>query len=176
MVEHSAARRAARAITGQPAELSALVSELLSHVHRRSAGDSLALMTEAGLTMPQLVTLHMLAHAGARSMGTIAACLRLSPPATSHLVDRLVKARLVVRAEDPEDRRQRSLAIAPRGRALVERINSERSRELSGVLARLTPALRRQFAAVLARVVEELASLPTPGGEPTEAMKARQSR
>ena len=45
------------------------------------------MMTEAGLTMPQLVTLHMLAHAGARTVGTIAACLRLSPPATSHLVD-----------------------------------------------------------------------------------------
>lgn len=151
-----------RTITGQPAELSRLVSELLAHVHRRSAGDSLAIMTETGLTMPQLVTLHMLAHAGARSMGTIAACLRLSAPATSHLVDRLVRARLVVRAEDPADRRQRSLAITEGGRALVERINSERSREVSAVLARVTPALRRQFGEVLARVVEEVASLPTP--------------
>ena len=42
---------AARSVTGQPAELSALVSELLSHVHRRSVGDSLAIMGETGLTM-----------------------------------------------------------------------------------------------------------------------------
>jgi MarR family transcriptional regulator, organic hydroperoxide resistance regulator len=152
-----------RSITGQPTELSELVNELLSHVHRRSAGDSLALMTEAGLTMPQLVTLHMLAHAGARSVGTIASCLRLSPPATSHLVDRLVRAKLVVRTEDTEDRRHKRLAITEGGRSLVQRINSERSREVSVVLARLTPALRRQFAEVLERVVEELASLPVPG-------------
>jgi DNA-binding MarR family transcriptional regulator len=158
--------RASRPITGQPAELSALVNELLSHVHRRSAGDSLAIMTEAGLTMPQLVTLHMLAHAGARSVGTIAGCLRLSAPATSHLVDRMVRAKLVVRTEDPEDRRQKRLAITGAGRSLVERINSERSREVSVVLARLTPALRRQFAEVLERVVEELASLPVPGMAP----------
>src|SRR3954465_14947015 len=97
--------------SGQPAELSALVNAMLSHVHRRSAGDSLAIMTEAGLTMPQLVTLHMLAPAGGRSVGAIAASLRLSPPATSHLVDRLVRARLVVRTEDPDDRRQKRLAI-----------------------------------------------------------------
>src|SRR5437667_12809629 len=119
-----------RPATGQAAELSALVSALFSNINRRSAGASLAVMGEAGLTMPQLVTLHMLAHAGGRSVGTIAGCLRLSPPATSHLVDRLVRARLVVRTEDPEDRRQKRLAITEAGRGLVERINSERSREV----------------------------------------------
>jgi DNA-binding MarR family transcriptional regulator len=158
-----------RPVTGQPFELSALVNELLSHIHRRSAGDSLAIMTEAGLTMPQLVTLHMLAHAGGRSVGTIAGCLRLSPPATSHLVDRLVRAKLVVRTEDPDDRRQKRLAITDGGRSLIERINSERSREVSVVLARLTPTLRRQFAELLERVVEELASLPVPGMGPAPA-------
>jgi DNA-binding MarR family transcriptional regulator len=161
--------RSSHAITGQPAELSALVNELMSHIHRRFAGDSLAIMANAGLTMPQLVTLHMLAHAGGRSVGTIAGCLRLSPPATSHLIDRLVRAKLVVRTEDPEDRRQKRLAITDAGRALVETINSERSREVSVVLARLTPALRRQFAEVLERVVEELASLPVPGMGPGPA-------
>ena len=164
-----------RSVTGQPAELSALVNELLSHVHRRSAGDSLALMTEAGLTMPQLVTLHMLAHAGARSVGTIAGCLRLSPPATSHLVDRLVRAKLVARTEDPEDRRQKRLAITAAGRSLVQSINTERSREVSVVLARLTPALRRQFAEVLERVVEELASLPVPGMGPPAGPASKES-
>jgi MarR family transcriptional regulator, organic hydroperoxide resistance regulator len=164
-------RTKAPPVSGRPAELSRLVSELLAHVHRRSAGDSLAIMSEAGLTMPQLVTLHMLAHAGARSVGTIAGCLRLSAPATSHLVDRLVKAKLVVRAEDPADRRQKSLAITAGGRALIERINSERSREVSVVLARLSAALRRQFAEVLARVIEELAGLPARDSGETRAQK-----
>jgi DNA-binding MarR family transcriptional regulator len=145
-----------RAVTGQPSVLSALVNELLSHVHRRSAGDSLALMTE--------------------SVGTIATCLRLSPPATSHLVDRLVRAKLVARTEDPEDRRQKRLAITDVGRSLVQRINSERSREVSVVLSRLTPALRRQFAEVLERVVEELASLPVPGMGPPGGPSSKESQ
>jgi DNA-binding MarR family transcriptional regulator len=153
-------RRSSPASSGQPAQLSALVNTMLGHVHRRSAGDSLALMTEAGLTMPQLVTLHMLAHAGGRSVGNVAGCLRLSAAATSHLLDRLVQAKLVARTEDPEDRRQKRLAITEAGRRLVERVNTERTREVSVVLARLSPALRRQFADVLARVIEELASLP----------------
>ena len=149
-----------RPLRGQPAELSALVSELFRHINRRSAGDSLALMGEAGLSMPQLVTLHLLAHAGGRPVGEIGHRLRLSPAATSHLVDRLVQAGLVARAEDPHDRRSRLLAITPEGRRLVDRINSERTREVSAVLARITPQLRRQFADALARVIDELASLP----------------
>jgi hypothetical protein len=39
-------------------------------------------------------------------------------------------------------------------------VNTERTREVSAVLARLSAALRRQFADVLVRVIEELASLP----------------
>lgn len=162
-------------LTGQPAELSALVNELLSYVHRRSAGDSLALMNEASLTMPQLVTLHMLTHADNRSVGAIAACLRLSPPATSHLIDRLVRARLVARTEDPEDRRQKRVSITEAGRELVERINNERSREVSLVLARVNPVLRRQFAEVLERVVDELAALPIPGMGPARGPASKES-
>jgi DNA-binding MarR family transcriptional regulator len=150
----------ARSSRAQPAELSALVSELFRHINRRSAGDSLALMGEAGLSMPQLVTLHLLAHAGGRSVGEIGNRLRLSPAATSHLVDKLVQAGLVARAEDPDDRRSRRLAITPVGRGLVDRINSERTRELSVVLSRISPQLRRQLADALVRVIDELASLP----------------
>jgi DNA-binding MarR family transcriptional regulator len=133
---------------------------LFGQMHRRFAGDLLAVMGEAGLTMPQLVTLHLLAHAGGRSVGEIGNRLRLSPAATSQLVERLVQADLVARAEDPDDRRQRRLAITAAGRRLVDRINSERTRELSRLLAQLSPLLRRQFADVLSRVIEELASLP----------------
>ncbi len=153
-------RRPAVPEGGQPAELSGLVSALFGHINRRSAGDSLAVMSEAGLTMAQLVTLHLLAHAGGRSVGEIGNRLRLSPAATSHLIEKLVQANLVERAEDPDDRRQRRLAITPAGRRLVDRINAERTREVSAVLARLSTVLRRQFADVLSRVIEELATLP----------------
>ena len=149
-----------RLATGQPAVLSALVGELMGHVHRRSAGDTLATINEAGLTMAQFVTLHILAHEGGLSVGTVASCLRLSPAATSHLLDRLVQSKLVARSEDPDDRRQKRLGITAAGRALIDGVNAERTRELTGVLGRLTPELRRQFASVLVRVIEEIASIP----------------
>ena len=150
---------------GGDVRLSQLVGELMSHVHRRSAGDTLSILTEAGLTMAQLVTLHVLQHGGAHSVSGIAGCLRLSPAATSHLVDRLVRARLVERREDPEDRRAKRVAITSAGVTLTARVQAERTREFAAVLGRLSPSLRQRFSAVLTLVNRELASLP-PGDPP----------
>ena len=88
---------------------------MMSHIHRRSADDTLAVMNEAGLTMAQMVALHLLDPPGPMSVSSIAACLKLSPPATSHLVDRMVVAGLVGRTEDPDDRRHKRIAITRRG-------------------------------------------------------------
>jgi DNA-binding MarR family transcriptional regulator len=142
------------------AALSTLVGELMGHVHRRSAGDTLAVLHEAGLTMAQLVALHVLCHRGERSISEMGAALHLSPAATSHLVERLVRAGLVERGEDPEDRRTKRLRVTAAGRVLVERAQAERTREIAGVCARLSREARQSLSRSLGRVLEELAAIP----------------
>jgi DNA-binding MarR family transcriptional regulator len=157
----AASSSAAPAPEAAPAtEVSLLVGEMMTHVHRRSAGDTLAIMNQAGLTMAQLVALHLLAHRGPQSVSWVAACLRLSPGATSHLIDRLFVSRLVGRTEDPIDRRHKRIAITAAGRNLIERVQEERTREFSRVIARLSAEVQRQFAKVLSRVVAELTAMP----------------
>ena len=144
----------------QPAKLANLIEEMMSHIHRRSADDTLAVMNEAGLTMAQMVALHLLTHLGPVSVSSIAACLKLSPPATSHLVDRMVVAGLVGRSEDPFDRRHKRIEITSTGRDLIEGTNERRTREFTRVLSSLTGEVQAQFGRVLARVVTELKGLP----------------
>src|SRR5260221_13345020 len=83
------------------AEVGALVGDLMGLVHRRSAGGTLALMNEAGLTMAQMVALYVLDYKGPQSVTAIATFLNLSPAATSHLVDRLGGGGFVGRTQDP---------------------------------------------------------------------------
>lgn len=149
-----------RRVTANAAQVGALIGEMMSHIHRRSAGDTLAILNDAGLTMAQLVALHVLEYGGTRTVSAIAACLRLSPAATSHLIDRLVGQAFVGRVEDPEDRRQKRLTITTAGRKLIDRVQHGRTREMSEVVARLSPEVRGQFGQVLVRVIEELSSLP----------------
>ena len=143
-----------------PAEMGALIGELMKHVNRRSAGETLAILNDAGLTLPQLVTMHILDQGGVRTVSAIASALRLSPAATSHLIDRLVVAGFVGRIEDPDDRRQKRVTITATGRRLVERVERERTREMTDAVAGLSPEVCRQFSKVLVRVIEELSSLP----------------
>jgi len=143
-----------------PPELGALIGELMKHVNRRSAGETLAILNDASLTLPQLVTMHILDRGGVRTVSAIASALRLSPAATSHLVDRLVVAGFAGRIEDPDDRRQKRVTITAAGRRLVERVERERTREMTDAVAGLSPEVYRQFSKVLVRVIEELSSLP----------------
>jgi DNA-binding MarR family transcriptional regulator len=141
-------------------QLANLIEEMMSHIHRRSADDTLAVMNEAGLTMAQMVALHLLTHLGPVSVSAVAACLKLSRPAASHLLDRMVTAGLVGRSEDPVDRRHKRIAITPSGRDLIESTHEKRTREFTRVLNGLSPELQGQFGRVLARVVSELKELP----------------
>jgi DNA-binding MarR family transcriptional regulator len=142
------------------ADLAQLIEEVMSHIHRRSADDTLAVMNDAGLTMAQMVTLHLLTHLGPISVSSVAACIKLSRPATSHLIDRMVFAGLVGRTEDPHDRRHKVIAITPSGRELIEGTQAARGREFTRVLSRLSNDVQAQFGKVLARVVKELKALP----------------
>jgi DNA-binding MarR family transcriptional regulator len=156
----------ARTVVSSLADVGDLVGDLMGLVHRRSAGGTLALMNEAGLTMAQMVSLYILDYAGPQSVTAIASFLNLSPAATSHLVDRLVGGGFVGRTEDQSDRRQKRVAITAAGRSLAARIHQERAREFASALAFLTPELQRQFARVLGRVVEQLRAAPWDCTEP----------
>jgi len=148
------------AATGGLPGLGALIGDLMKHVYRRSAGETLAVLNDAGLTLPQLVCLNILDECGVRTVSAIASGLRLSPAATSHLVDRLVSEGLVVRIEDPVDRRQKRVTITAAGRRFVGRVERARTREMTDAVAGMSTEVVRQFSRVLVKVIAELSSLP----------------
>lgn len=133
-----------------------LFQEILTLIHRRFAGDTLAIMSEQGLTMPQMVALYVMQAAGPVPNTVIVEELRISPSTASHLVDQLVRKGLVNRTEDPHDRRQKRLAITAEGRALLERLGRERTLEFTRAAASLDPETRDALSLVMGRAVDEL--------------------
>ena len=79
------------------------------------------------LGFTQLAALYVLAEGSTTTIGELAEALRRSPSATSRLVDGLVKRRLVERREEPEDRRQRSIALTQRGKAILRVVDRARA-------------------------------------------------
>lgn len=153
-----APRRAPRGGSG------ARIHEMLALVGHSSAGQAMAIMASSGLTMPQMVTLHILTHVGAHPVCAIADRLHLSRAATSHLVDQLARKGYVARIENPDDRRQKVVSINHKGTRLVEQILASRHVDFAQALARLPAEVRRRFDRVLADVVAHLKAAPCGNG------------
>jgi len=136
--------------------LSRLIPTLMGLIHRQVAGDTLAIMHEAGLTLPQMVAMHVLTHRGPQTINAIAEALNLSTSAASHLVDRLVEREYLSRSEDPGDRRQKRVELAPAGVELLDNLTRARMEEFERTASRLDPEVREAVTSLLQQIIEHL--------------------
>ena len=112
------------------------------------------------ITVPQFRVLVVLSTSdGPVRNGDLAAVLGVHPSTFTRSADRLVAAGWVQRAENPENRRETFIELTAEGRALVDRVTDERSREIRAILARLDPAER-------ALVAEAMTLFAAAAGEP----------
>ncbi len=94
---------------------------------------------EAGsLSAPQVLTLRVLAEAGPTKSGDVAGFLGIKAPATTALVDGLVRDGLVEREPDADDRRITRVCITDPGREalqIAEEMRREHMRRYMSVLS-----------------------------------------
>jgi len=109
-------------------------------IQRAIGASAPSVWMELDLSMAQLKTLMTLYTGGAAPIGQIAECLGIGQPTASHLVDRLVQTQLVLRTEDPHDRRRTLAQLSPGGEELAERINQVRFGTLRRWLSKLDDA------------------------------------
>ena len=101
---------------------------------------------ELRLGFTQLAGLYVLAEGSATTIGELADVLGRSPSAASRLVDGLVKRRLVERQAEPEDRRQRLVALTQRGHALLRLVDRARADQFLTAVRPLPTAERALVA------------------------------
>jgi DNA-binding MarR family transcriptional regulator len=131
-------------------------------VHR-SMRDSARFVKASGFSMPQFFLLMRVHHREHCGISDLSEHLEITNAATSQLVDKLVHADLLVRAEDPDDRRAKQVSLSPAGEEMVKKAIAERSRwvdELEGVLSveekeKITDALEIMTQAVKKMEIEK---------------------
>jgi DNA-binding MarR family transcriptional regulator len=98
------------------------------------------------LGFTQLAALYVLAEGRTTTVGDLAEAIGRSPSATSRLIDGLVRRRLVERRPETEDRRQRSLRLTPRGRAVLRVVDRGRAQQFLDAVRPLPPVERSLIA------------------------------
>lgn len=134
-------------------ETAARLTALMHHVFLYDRGNQLRVMEETGLNMSQCKVLLEIGGLGGTAatwqVGDLAELFGVSVPSMSRAVDTLVKAELVTRVEDPEDRRVRLVRITAKGKDLVARLVTVRQAGVEAFAATLTATQRRKLDAAV---------------------------
>jgi len=133
-------------------QFSKSLREWMNAFIHRSMRDSARFVKASGFSMPQFFLLMRVHHCERCGISDLSEHLEITNAATSQLVDKLVQAGLLVRTEDPNDRRAKQVSLSAAGEAFVEKAIAERSRWVDD----LTVALNEDEYQKVAEAIEIL--------------------
>lgn len=132
-------------------EVQRLIMELLWVERRRVAQE----LSHLGLTVPQFMTLNMLAMTGAASpMGALAEMAEQCSATMTGIVDRLVRLGLVQRTRSSEDRRSVLVGLSPEGERFLHQAMTHRRRRVRRILSRFSAEERQQIVHLLQKYLQ----------------------
>src|ERR1041384_51484 len=109
-------------------------------------------LEESGLGLSDFAVLELLLHKGPLPVNVIGPKVNLTPGSISVAVERLVAKGLVSRAESPEDRRVRIVALTPRGKSVITPIFRAHAATMERVFGSLSREELRQLEELLKRI------------------------
>lgn len=160
----------------QANDLTAQVADDLVHltvlVNKSASAEAFHLAAERDLSISQMrLIFHLDGAERPPALHELAELIGLSVAATGRAVDGLVRAGLVTRTEDPDDRRVKLLANTPAGHELLERFTASKRAGATRLVEALTDDERERLSATLAPLLERLEQTfahPTAAPAPTE--------
>jgi DNA-binding MarR family transcriptional regulator len=108
-----------------------------------------------GVTGGQVSLLFQIHQHRGIGVGDLAALERMTPASMSGHVDRLERAGLIERTQDPDDRRRQGLSLSAEGERVLRSVKSRRTAWLSARLQHMSP----EELATLDAAVEPLLAL-----------------
>jgi DNA-binding MarR family transcriptional regulator len=135
----------------------ATIEELVSHIFimGRLMRDKMHKYIGVGqCTLIEFETLKYVKDAGKPHMRDVAKTFHVTPPAATLMIDGLVKAKLLARVLDPNDRRSVRVAITPKGKQLLERGITKKVNEMKKTFGILTPSERAQFIVIIRKIIK----------------------
>ena len=115
---------------------------------RRSMHKMILFSKESGFSTSQLGALFRIYH-HSTGVSDIGHELGITSAAASQMLDPLVQQGLILRTEDPHDRRVRQIALTEKGQQLLQQSITARQAWLDELASRLTPLEKEQITTSL---------------------------
>jgi DNA-binding MarR family transcriptional regulator len=121
---------------------------------RRSMHNFICYSKEKGLSMSQIGALFRIFR-GKSSVSDISDNLGVTSAAASQMLERLVQQGLILRKEDPNDRRVRQIVLTDKGRQILQESIAARQGWLENLSLTLSDSQREQVTAALNILIEK---------------------
>ena len=129
---------------------------------QRSMHDFLGYVRASGLSMSQLGALFRIQHRESSGVTDLGDKLGVTSSAASQLLERLVQQELVLRSEDPSDRRVKQLILTDKGRHVLQQSIQARQSWLSDLADILSDPEKESIIAALKILIDKANHLPRP--------------
>lgn len=100
----------------------------------------------------RIKTLYLVNRGDPPTMKELADCLNITPPSTTIMVNKLVKAGYIERRADPQDRRTIRLALTDPGKQKLEEAVSEIRARVAELTKVLTGEEKKYFIKILSKI------------------------
>jgi len=104
---------------------------------------------ENGLSVPQIGALFRVFHKGNSGVTDISEELAITCAAASQMLERLVQQGLILRSEDPTDRRMKQIVLTDKGRQVLQDSIQARQAWMDKLAYLLSPDEKEQVVAAL---------------------------
>jgi DNA-binding MarR family transcriptional regulator len=150
-----------------PDPLISLLTEWSGVFMSNSMRHSLRYAKESGLSMPQIGALFRIFHRGNAAVSDIGEELGVTRAAASQMLERLVQQGLILRSEDPVDRRMKQLVLTSKGRQVLQESIRARQNWFEHLAGVLSASEKEQVMAALKLLIERANHLaPDISGKP----------
>ncbi|MGW8225083.1 MAG: MarR family winged helix-turn-helix transcriptional regulator [Anaerolineales bacterium] len=129
---------------------------------RRSMRNFLHYARETGLSMSQISVLFHLRRMQSCGVTDLGDHLGVSSAAASQMLERLVQQGLILRSEDPQDRRVKQIVLTDKGRQVIEAGVAARQDWLVDLAESLSAAEKQQIGVALNLLVDKASQLSQP--------------
>jgi DNA-binding MarR family transcriptional regulator len=137
----------------RPFDIEESLGYLLAKNHQRAFGLFRAELERYDLTPPQFAVLAFLWKADGLTQARLGQMLTMDRTTISGVLDRLERHGLVVRKEDPADRRAYRIYLTERGRALEEELGNVSRRVNALISSHLEATERRELIRLLKKLL-----------------------
>jgi DNA-binding MarR family transcriptional regulator len=131
------------------------VQEWMEVFMQRSMRGFLGYVRESGLSMSQVGALFQIQHRGSSGVTDLGDELGVTSSAASQMLERLVQQELILRSEDPSDRRVKQLVLTDKGRQVLQESVRARQSWLSDLAATLADREKETIIAALNILIDK---------------------